>query len=60
MFNLISAMLILNLNCKFLLQGRTLALDLSLVVGIEPIAGTFTKRYMLKCNCQLSNAKLHK
>ena len=30
-----------------LTQGRTLALDLSLVVGIEPIAGTFTKRYML-------------
>ena len=28
-----------------LIQGRTLALDLSLIVGIEPIAGTFTKRY---------------
>ena len=30
---------------QILTQGRTLALDLSLIVGIEPIAGTFTKRY---------------
>ena len=28
-----------------LTQGRILVLDLSLIVGIEPIAGTFTKWY---------------
>ena len=31
--------------CRTHTQGRELALDLSLVTRIEPMSGTFTKRY---------------
>ena len=37
--------------CVYIVQGRTLALDLSLVSRTEHVSGTFTKRYTYSTVC---------